>query len=73
MATTKIKQMFNCSLKTGNLVSLNKATYSANEMSRDGTLSTHDDEWEKILGYRYNPLSEKLPIASDKGNPDVLI
>lgn len=26
------------------------------EMRRDGTLSVHEDSWEKLLGYRYNAL-----------------
>ena len=33
------------------------------EMRRDGTLSAHEVRWEMVLGYRYDPLSEKLRIA----------
>lgn len=34
-----------------------------NEISRDGTLSTPDDEWGRVLGYICNPFSEKLHSA----------
>ena len=33
------------------------------EMRRDGTLSAHVGRWGMVLGYRYDPLSEKLRIA----------
>ena len=39
-------------------------------MRRDGTLSVHDKEWKKVLGFRYHPLSEKLhvaPVQCDSG------
>lgn len=32
-------------------------------MRRDGNLSAHDDSWEKVLGYTYNAVSEKIRIA----------
>ena len=38
-------------------------------MRRDGTLSVHDKEWEKVLGYRYHPLSEKLHLAPVQCDP----
>ena len=38
-------------------------------MRRDGTLSVHDKEWEKVLGYRYHPLSEKLHVAPVQWDP----
>ena len=40
-------------------------------MRRDGTLSVHDKEWEKVLGYRYLPLSEKLHVAPVQCDPGV--
>ena len=38
-------------------------------MRRDGTLSVHDKEWEKALGYRHHPLSEKLHVAPVQCDP----
>ena len=32
-------------------------------MRRDGTLRAHEGRWEMVLGYWYDPLSEKLRIA----------
>lgn len=29
-------------------------------MEKDSTLSTHGEQWEKVLGYRYSPLTEEL-------------
>lgn len=38
------------------------------EMSRDDTLSTHDDERERVPRYIYNPLSETLHVAPVRCN-----
>ncbi|CAE1154854.1 unnamed protein product [Acanthosepion pharaonis] len=39
-------------------------------MKEDGTLSAHDEEWEKVLGYRYNPLSEEMHVGHVKCDPN---
>ncbi|CAE1332534.1 unnamed protein product [Acanthosepion pharaonis] len=40
-------------------------------MKEDGSLSAHDEEWEKVLGgYRYNPLSEEMHVGRVKCDPD---
>lgn len=38
-------------------------------MRKDGTLSTHEAGWEMVLGYRYDPISEKLRTAPVKCDP----
>ena len=39
------------------------------KMKTDDTLSAQTEEWERVLGYRYNPLSEKIHVAPVKCDP----
>jgi len=39
------------------------------QMSRDGTLSTHGSRWEKVLGYCYAPLTEEMSVTPVKCDP----
>ena len=38
-------------------------------MKKDGTMSVHGDEWKRVLGYRYNPISEEMHISPINWDP----
>ena len=40
-----------------------------NKVEEHCTLSVHGNDWEKVLGYRYCPLSDTLRVAPVKCNP----